>query len=191
MRRLLREGTIVLCVLFLLTLRVTPGTASSGWEIDVTASITRVIDGDTLHGVPVGRVRLADIDAPEVGQPGAREATEYLMWLVHRKQVFLDVDDVYGTDRYGRVVAVVYVRHNETHLSNVNEALLCAGHAALRDFPNEFDPASWSLHVFYPGEEVSMFGSSALERAIGMAALVAAISAAYLLSPLFRRQKPS
>ncbi len=64
--------------------------------------------------------------------------------------MYLDVDDLYGSDVYGRVVAVVYVRHNATHLLNVNEALLEAGLAAVADFPNEFDPRTWTLYSSYP-----------------------------------------
>jgi hypothetical protein len=60
------------------------------------------------------------------------------------------VDDVHGTDRYGRWVCVVYVRHNATHLLNVNEALLERGVAVLDDFPNQFNPGDWTLYVYSP-----------------------------------------
>lgn len=30
-------------------------------------SVYKVVDGDTLDAFPVGRVRLADVDAPELG----------------------------------------------------------------------------------------------------------------------------
>ncbi|MFQ5910120.1 MAG: thermonuclease family protein, partial [Thermoplasmata archaeon] len=117
---------------------------SSEWEIDQTGTVEQVIDGDTFLAIYMGRVRLADIDAPEIGEPGAREATDYLDSLILPQVVYLDVDDVHGVDRYNRVVAVVYVRHNSTHLLNVNEALLRAGLAVVIDFPNEFDPATWT-----------------------------------------------
>ena len=35
----------------------------------------------------------------------------------------IDIDDIYGTDPYGRWVGVVYVRYNSTHCLNVNYAL--------------------------------------------------------------------
>ncbi len=38
---------------------------------------------------------------------------------------------------------MVYVRHNATHLLNVNKALLQSGLADVADFPNEFDPTKW------------------------------------------------
>lgn len=147
MTPLVREWRLVACLLLLSTLLVTARSIAIGWEIDATATVTRVVDGDTFIVASLGRVRLADIDTPEVGQSGAREAMEYLTLLVHRKLVLLDIDDTRGKDRYGRVVAVVYLRHNVTHLLNVNEALLSAGLANLADFPNEFDPATWTLYV--------------------------------------------
>ncbi len=121
------------------------------FEVDKTGLVTRVVDGDTIDVDGVGRIRLADITTPEVGQPGATEATDYTSSLVSDKTVYLDIDDVYGKDQYGRWVAVVYVRHNSTHLLNINEALLEGGYAVVWDFPNEFDPNIWSLYVYYAG----------------------------------------
>ena len=45
-----------------------------------------VVDGDTLY---VGRLRyrLCGIDAPERGQPGSREATDYLRALTQAKTI--------------------------------------------------------------------------------------------------------
>lgn len=187
--RILRMGEAVLCVLLLVTLGASDGAALAGWEIDTTATATRVIDGDTFDAVPVGRVRLADINAPEVGQPGAREATAYLTFLVHRKLVYLDIDDIHGSDRYGRVVAVVYVRHNATHLLNVNAALVDAGHARVWEFPKKFDPATWSLFVYYPEEEAFLVGGPERDRIVGAIVLIASFVVTYLSYPLFRKWK--
>lgn len=128
------------------------GTSVPAWEIDETAKVTRVVDGDTFIADPGGRVRLADIDAPETGEPGAGEAIELLSSFVHRKWVYLGLDDLHGRDSYGRLVAVTYVRHNATHLLNVNQALLDAGIVEMKDFSNEFDPGTWTPYVFHPVE---------------------------------------
>ncbi len=123
---------------------------ASAWEVDRTDTVTRVIDGDTFNcSLPTG-VRLADIDAPEYYEAGYQEAKDYLTGLIAGQAVYLDIDDVYGTDIYGRWVAVVYVRHNSTHLLNVNQAMLDAGHAVIWDFLNEFNPATWPRYAFYP-----------------------------------------
>jgi len=118
-----------------------------GIEVDLTAYVYRVVDGDTFDGFPSGRVRLADINTPEMGEAGYSEAKEALTRLVLNKRVYLDVDDLYVMDKYNRLVAVVYVEYNSTHLMNVNKWLLVNGYAKLFDHPNEFNPSDWSLYV--------------------------------------------
>ncbi|MFX0137508.1 MAG: thermonuclease family protein [Candidatus Hodarchaeota archaeon] len=123
------------------------------WEIDRTGTVTYIVDGDTLDVSGVGRIRLADIDCPESGEPGYSAASSYLSSLVYQKKVYIDVDDITGTDPYGRIVAVIYVYYDATRLKNVNKALLVAGHAEIWDFSNnEFNPYSWTLHVTYQSE---------------------------------------
>ena len=114
-------------------------TSFSG-EIDATTIVSQVIDGDTFDTTSEGRIRLADVDAPETGESGYSGARNFLIGLVNGKTVYLDIDDVYRTDKYGRLVCVVYVNYNSTHFKNVNKALLVAGHAVIRDYSNEFSP---------------------------------------------------
>ena len=127
-------------------------TYSTPFEVDVTATVYKVIDGDTFDAFPVGRVRLADINAPESGEPGYYEAKNALANLVLNKKVYLDVDDIYVKDKYNRIICVVYVRENEDYLLNVNKWLVDNGYVVITDYPNEFDPYTWSLHVYYPIE---------------------------------------
>lgn len=124
--------------------------AEVGATIDATDTVVRVIDGDTFDARRLGRIRLADVDAPELGEPGSDEATGYLRFLIRWRPVFLDIDDLQEKDRYGRIVAVVYVEHNATHLLNVNRALLDVGRVRVADFPNEFDPDAWARYVPRP-----------------------------------------
>lgn len=130
-----------------------PSVSASSMEIDAVGDVYLVIDGDTFDAFPVGRVRLADIDAPEPYEPGYAEARSFLISkldAIAPAQVFLDVDDIGVMDVYQRLVCVVYVRHNLTHLLNVNQALLEEGHANVSDYPNEFSPEVWSLYVNHP-----------------------------------------
>ncbi|MHA2260566.1 MAG: thermonuclease family protein [Promethearchaeota archaeon] len=120
------------------------------WEIDKTGTVNNIVDGDTIDVTSVGRIRLADIDCPEPGEPGGSEASQYISSLIYQKTVYVDVDDITGTDPYGRVVAVIYVYYDDTRLKNVNKAMLVAGHADIWDFDNnEFNPYSWTLYVDY------------------------------------------
>jgi endonuclease YncB( thermonuclease family) len=120
---------------------------SNPWENDKTVLVSTVIDGDTFYAVSGDMIRLADIDAPEQGEPGYDDARNLLTSLVYNRQVYLDIDDISKTDTYGRLVCVVYSEHNSTHLKNVNKALLAGGAAALWDHSNEFNPYLWTLYV--------------------------------------------
>lgn len=74
-----------------------------------TGVVRWVMDGDTLQVLVRGRamdVRLAEVDAPERAQPYGWEAALALIDLVRNRAVRVAPYDV---DRYGRVVAHVYV----------------------------------------------------------------------------------
>jgi len=121
-------------------------------EIDVCATIYKVVDGDTFDAFPVGRVRLADIDAPELDTTEGQIAKQALQNLVstYGSKVYLDVDDLYVMDKYNRIVAVAYLRYNSTHVLNVNKWLLDNGYAVIDNYPNEFSPYTWSLFEYLP-----------------------------------------
>jgi len=117
-----------------------------GAEIDLVATVYRVIDGDTFDAFPSGRVRLADINAPELSEAGGQEAKNALTSLILNKKVYLDVDDLYVMDKYNRLVCVVYVDYNSTHVLNVNKWLIENGYAQITDYSNEFNPNTWTLY---------------------------------------------
>ncbi|MDT7889284.1 MAG: thermonuclease family protein [Desulfurococcales archaeon] len=145
-----------LCVSLIVVLLVlgvaSPLSSSPGVEIDVIAVVKRVVDGDTFDAFPVGRVRLADIDAPELGTAEGDASRIALERLILGKTVYLDVDDLYVIDRYNRVVAIAYIRYNDTHLLNVNKWLVDNGYARVVDYPNEFKPSAWTLYIYFPKE---------------------------------------
>ena len=71
--------------------------------------------GEPGHGDEVEvAVRLGFIDAPELQQPGGREAQAFLDSLIGGRTVWLNIltkmDTGQSVDRHGRVVAVPYVR---------------------------------------------------------------------------------
>jgi PGF-CTERM protein len=105
--------------------------------------VTKVIDGDTIDVEDVGRIRLADVNTPEIDTKEGKEAGEYVKGLCYQKKVYLDIDDLYITGKYGRIVAVVYIPYNETHYMNLNQLLLKEGYAEAIDYPNEFNPDVW------------------------------------------------
>lgn len=117
--------------------------------------VVRVVDGDTIivrgvEGFNKGeefRVRFADINAPELSTPEGKISKGYLEGILRDKDMLLlDVDDKYIYDRYGRVVAVVYIIDGENgnyRLMNLNEYLVREGYAAYNDYDNAFNPREW------------------------------------------------
>jgi micrococcal nuclease len=73
------------------------------------ATVTSVVDGDTLHARVGGRdekVRLIGIDAPEVGACDAAKATALARRLAQGRTLTLVSDPTQAThDRYGRLLA--------------------------------------------------------------------------------------
>ena len=98
-----------------------------------------VVDGDTLDVDGVGRIRLVGVNAPEVGEPGYPEAKNFIKKMCLGKLVGLDIDDAKHYDKYGRILAVVYVGN-----VNINAELLKRGYAKIMYIPpSEFNPYSW------------------------------------------------
>lgn len=149
----MKKARFYLIILFLSTFLISFSSLISDgncYEIDDSGTVTYIVDGDTVDVSSVGRIRLADIDAPDEGEAGKEAATNYISSLIYQKTVYIDIDDVYGTDVYGRIVAVLYVYYDANHVKNVNKAMLDSGYATIWDFDNEFDPYSWNLIEPYP-----------------------------------------
>jgi len=92
---------------------------SCGSSLPEHAAVRRVIDGDTVELRDGRLVRYLGIDAPEVRrrngerwvvdpEPMGREATEFNRRLVEGQSVRLEYD-VQTRDRFGRLLAYVYV----------------------------------------------------------------------------------
>jgi micrococcal nuclease len=127
---------------------------AAGAPDEATGRVSKVVDGDTFdvtldnHDSRITedliRIRLADIDTPEVRGPKAceagKKASAYTKTWLLNTFVSLDLDDKTGKDTYGRWVAVCYLQDGR----NFNKMLVDAGHAVIKDFKNnEFDPGSW------------------------------------------------
>jgi micrococcal nuclease len=112
---------------------------------EAAGNVTDVTDGDTFTIDSTILVRLADVNSPELTAEGGPEAKEYTRELLLGKQVFLDLDNLTGVDKYGRSVAVVYLANaNGSVGDNFNRMIVDAGHAKVNDYQdNEFDPTQW------------------------------------------------
>ena len=79
--------------------------------------------GDAAHPFSQVKVRLAEIDAPESGQPYGRRSKELLSSLCYRVEASIRQT---ATDRYGRMVARVECRGQDANLEMVKAGLAWA-----------------------------------------------------------------
>ena len=98
-----------------------PGPTAASVGVDGRATLTRVVDGDTIVVSIAGRderVRLIGIDTPESVTPGTpvecfgKEASGHLASLLPQGTVVRLLGDVEQRDRYGRLLAYVYREHD-------------------------------------------------------------------------------
>ena len=88
----------------------------------------RVIDGDTIRAEAKGKeikIRLVEIDAPEMDQPFGARSKNFLNRLLYEKNVTLIAQ---GEDRYGRVLGNIF-----SDELNVNMLLVKFGFAWVYD----------------------------------------------------------
>jgi micrococcal nuclease len=110
---------------------------------ELTGTVVRTVDGDTVwvrlaNGVE--KVRYIGIDTPEVHhptrgeEPGGRAATEINRGLVGERPVRLE-PDVQLRDRYGRLLAYVWVKRADGVEFMVNAEMVRLGYAQVMTIP--------------------------------------------------------
>jgi micrococcal nuclease len=105
--------------------------------------VLRLVDGDTIHVQVNGRVekvRYIGVNTPEIHhpgkgeEPGGREAREVNRRLVEGRSVRLE-PDVQQRDRYGRLLAYVWLRREDGSEVMVNAELVRLGYAQVMTIP--------------------------------------------------------
>ena len=118
-------------------------TLSPGGRGELSGTVVRTVDGDTVWvRLPSGieKVRYIGIDTPEVHhptrgeEPGGRAATEINRGLVGDRPVRLE-PDVQLRDRYGRLLAYVWVRRADGVEVMVNAEMVRLGYAQVMTIP--------------------------------------------------------
>lgn len=122
---------------------------SISFASQIACQVTRVLDGDTFHCLPGKQsvsakihkdgtisVRMRGIDAPEKKQAYGEDARLSLKEMIGGKTVILDVKDI---DRYGRVVAYVWLGKQNINLEQVKRGYAWAYTEYLdRPYASEF-----------------------------------------------------
>jgi endonuclease YncB( thermonuclease family) len=99
--------------------------APNAFAASFTGKLVKVLDGDTvevMHDGKAERIRLAQIDCPEKGQPFGQAARRYVLSIAAQKIVTVEVETM---DRYGRTVGEVFLPDG----SNLNKQIVGAGYA--------------------------------------------------------------
>ena len=132
---------LVLCLAVLAGACARGDAADDAADEPGVARVERVVDGDTLRVRIAGRreaVRLIGIDTPESVRPGtpvecfAKEAARRLGELAPPGTRVRLERDVEARDRYGRLLAYAYRRHDGLFL---NLALAHEGYAEVATYP--------------------------------------------------------
>jgi len=104
----------------------------------ITGTVTKVVDGDTLHVDDV-TIRLSLVNTSEIGQNGYQSAKDFVKNLCLGKKASVDIDDGQPKDRYGRTVGLVYCdgvnlnqKLRDNHLANI-----LTTYCAKSEFANE------------------------------------------------------
>jgi len=121
--------------------------------------VTNIVDGDTFDVTiekadsrifsSVERIRLADVNSPEMNTSTGPAAKDFTFAVLMNKRVYLDIDDLSGSgrDAYGRLICVAYLTgiYGQPMTSpSFNRMIVESGHARLENSTNnEFDPDDW------------------------------------------------
>jgi nuclease-like protein len=87
-------------------------------KIELAGKVNHVVDGDTLDINDI-RIRLSLVDTPERGDPGFKEATQFVVKLCLGENAEVDMDDGQRRGSFGREIGVVYCDGK-----NLNEQLM-------------------------------------------------------------------
>ena len=87
-------------------------------EIELAGKVNHVVDGDTLDINDI-RIRLSLVDTSERGDPGFKEATQFVVKLCLGENAEVDIDDGQRRGSFGREIGVVYCDGE-----NLNEQLM-------------------------------------------------------------------
>ena len=107
-------------------------------DIELAGEVNHVVDGDTLDINDI-RIRLSLVDTPERGDPGFKEATQFVVKLCLGENAEVDMDDGQRRGSFGREIGVVYCdgeNLNEQLMEN-NLAKIYTEYCDISEFKNE------------------------------------------------------
>jgi micrococcal nuclease len=162
------DGRKIAAYILLISFLILPSIAAAAPD-EAYGMVTNVADGDTFDVViekaapkinySVERIRLADVDSPEMNTEEGQDARDFTYAVLMNKKVYLDIDDLSenGRDSYGRLICLVYlagVYGQPIIVPNFNRLLVESGHARMKNFTNnEFSPQDWESGKSIPSHD--------------------------------------
>ena len=116
-----RKSLTRLLVAVVVVLSVAGDASARAGQKTLIGMVTRVSDGDTIWvnaGFLRYKVRLNRIDAPESNQPYGKESAAHLKSLIGGREVRVEYET---TDRYGRLLGIVYLGAADINLQMVRD----------------------------------------------------------------------
>lgn len=86
-------------------------------------TVTRIIDGDTVELVGGKVVRFVGANAPEINEPFHDQALEFTNKLLLNQKVTLEYEKGYEQDKFGRLLAYVFVGNKNMSIELVKVGL--------------------------------------------------------------------
>lgn len=157
----LQEGRmstrIVLVALVLSLILVELPLAVKAAPDEAYGTVINVVDGNTFDLAvekadsrivsSVERVRLADVNSPDLSTPDGLLARDFAAAVLLNRRVYLDIDDISVRDTYGRLICVVYLvglYGQPIVVPCFNRMLVDSGYARIENTTNdEFNPSRW------------------------------------------------
>jgi endonuclease YncB( thermonuclease family) len=101
---------------------------------DFSGQVIGVVDGDTIRVLDdqnvTHKVRLLEIDSPEMAQPFGMQAKQALANLIFQRPVLVQSNEI---DKYGRELGTVFYNHHNINMEMVRKGYAWAYRYYLKD----------------------------------------------------------
>lgn len=129
----MKRALILLLVIGLTTFQTHNPQAQASSADQLTGLVIHVGDGDSITLLDEQhrrhQIRLAEIDAPELGQAYGQASRRMLKELIGQQQVRIHLLD---TDQYGRIVGIVYFNDQDINAYMLAQGMAWVYHRYLR-----------------------------------------------------------
>lgn len=129
----MKRALILLLIIALITFQELKPQAQASSTDQLTGLVIHVGDGDSITLLDEQQqrhqIRLAEIDAPELGQAYGQASKRTLKELIGQQQVRIHLLDI---DQYGRIIGIVYLNDQDVNAYMLTQGMAWVYHRYLR-----------------------------------------------------------